>query len=43
MWSKAPVLVDSVVVAQGRSRPMARRIFPDQGFNRCLLHCKVDS
>ena len=33
----------TLVVVPGLSCPAARGIFPDQGSNRCLLHCKADS
>ena len=33
----------SVVGARGLSCSMACGMFPDQGLNQCLLHCKVDS
>ena len=32
----------SVVVARGLSCPEASGIFPDQGWNQCLLNCKAD-
>ena len=35
--------VSSVVVTHGLSCSMVYGIFPDQGSNWCLLHCKVDS
>ena len=41
--AQAPVPVDSVVTTRGRSRPTAQRSFPDQGFNRRPLQCKMDS
>ena len=33
----------SVVVALGLSRSIARRIFPNQRWNSCLLHWQADS
>ena len=35
--------VSSVAVTHGLSCSMVYGIFPDQGSNWCLLHCKVDS
>ena len=33
----------TLVVVPGLSCPAACGIFPDQGSNQCLLHCKADS
>ena len=49
LWYVGPVVAaprlqstGSVVVARGLSCPEASGIFPDQGWNQCLLNCKED-
>jgi len=39
----ARVVHGRVVASQGLRCPEAHGIFPDQGLNRCPLHCKGDS
>ena len=43
LWSTGSRHMGSVVASHGLSCPVACGIFPDQGWNLCPLHCRVDS
>ena len=43
LWSTGSRHMGSVGASHGLSCPVACGIFPDQGWNLCPLHCRVDS